>query len=80
MARARRLVSRGDHIVSDLLLLDPAPLPEALGIPVEDWHQTPTSVRQQFLALLKQVDALKTRLHRDSSNSSRPLRRVVTAA
>lgn len=58
--------------MSDLLLLDPAPLPAGLGIPVEDWHQTPTSVQQQFLALLKQVDALEARLHRDSSNSSRP--------
>jgi transposase len=58
--------------VSDLLLLDPAPLPEGLGIPVEDWHQTPTSVRHQFLALLKQVDSLPARLHRASSNSSRP--------
>jgi transposase len=58
--------------VSNLLLLDPAPLPAGLGIPAEDWHQTPTSVRQQFLALLKQIDALKTRLRQDSSNSSRP--------
>ena len=26
-------------------LLDPAPLPEGLGIPAEDWQQTPLSVR-----------------------------------
>lgn len=58
--------------MSDLLLLDPAPLPEGLGIPAEDWHQTPTSVQHQFLALLKQVNALEARLHRNSSNSSRP--------
>src|ERR671922_215826 len=63
--------ARGDRIVSDLLLLDPAPLPEGLGIPAADWHQTPTSVRHQFLALLKRVDALESRLHQDSSNSSR---------
>ena len=58
--------------MSDLLLLDPVPLPEGLGIPAEDWHQTPTSVRHQFLCLLKQVDALEARLNQDSSNSSRP--------
>jgi transposase len=58
--------------VSDLLLLDPAPRPEGLGIPTEDWHQTPTSVRHQFLPLLKQVDALEACLNRNSSNSSRP--------
>jgi transposase len=58
--------------VSDLLLLDPTPLPEGLGIPAEDWRQTPTSVRHQLLALLKQVDSLEARLQRDSSNSSRP--------
>jgi transposase len=58
--------------VSDLLLFDPAPLPEGLGIPAEDWPQTPTSVRHQFLALPKQVDSLEARLHQNSSNSRRP--------
>jgi len=52
--------------------LDPAPLPEGLGIAAEDWQQTPTSVRYQFLSLLKRVEALEARLNRDSSNSSRP--------
>ncbi len=52
----------GDRLVSALLLLDPAPWPEGLGIPAADGHQTPTSVRHQFLALLKQVDALEARL------------------
>jgi transposase len=58
--------------VGDLLGLDPVPLPDGLGIPAEDWHQTPTSVRQHFLALLKRVEALEARVNRDSSNSSRP--------
>jgi transposase len=58
--------------VSDLLQLDPDPLPEGFGIPAEDWHQTPTSVRHQFLSLLKWVDALEAQLHQDSSNPSRP--------
>ena len=58
--------------MSDLLLRDPAPLPEGLGIPAEAWRQTPPSVRHQFLALLKQVDTLEARLHRDSSNASHP--------
>ena len=52
--------------------LDPVPLPEGLGIPTQDWQQTPTSVQHQFLCLLKRVDALEARLNRDSSNSSRP--------
>jgi transposase len=56
--------------VSDLL--DPAPLPEGLGIPAEDWQQTPLSVRLAVLTLLKRLDALEARLHQDSSNSSRP--------
>jgi Family of unknown function (DUF6444) len=51
--------------VSDLCALDPVS-------PPEDWHHTPTSVRQQVLALMKRVEALEARLHRDSSNSSRP--------
>jgi transposase len=58
--------------VSALLLLEPFPLPEGLGIPAEDWQQTPTSVRHQFLSLLKRVEALETRFNQDSSNSSRP--------
>ena len=58
--------------MSDLLLLDPIPLPDGLGIPVEDWQQTPTSVRHQVLSLLKRVDVLEARFHQDSSNSSRP--------
>jgi transposase len=58
--------------VSDPLGLNPIVLPDGLGIPAEDWQQTPTSVQQQFLSLLKRVEALETRLNRDSSNSSRP--------
>jgi len=58
--------------VGDLLGLHPVPLPDGLGIPAADWHPTPTSVRQHFLALLKRVEALEARVHRDSSNSSRP--------
>jgi transposase len=53
-------------------LLAPVPLPEGLGIPAEDWQQTPTSVRHQFLSLLKRVDGREARLHQNSSNSSRP--------
>ena len=41
--------------MSALLLLDPAPLPAGLGIPAEAWHQTPTSVPPQWLALLQPV-------------------------
>ena len=52
--------------------LDPAPLPEGLGISIQDWQQTPTSVRHQFRFLLKRVEALEARLQRDSSSSSRP--------
>ena len=58
--------------MSALLLLDPVPLPDKLGISAEDWHQTPTSVQQHFLSLLKRVETLEARLHQDSSNSSRP--------
>jgi transposase len=58
--------------VSAVLLLDPAPLPDGLGIPAEDWHQTPTSVRHHFLSLLKRVETLEARFNQDSSNSSRP--------
>jgi transposase len=48
------------------------PLPPELGIPESDWQRTPTTVRDEFLSLLKRVDALESRLNRDSSNSSRP--------
>jgi len=48
------------------------PLPPELGIPESDWQRTPATVRDEFLSLLKRVDALESRLHRDSSNSSRP--------
>jgi transposase len=58
--------------VSALLLLDPVPLPDTLGISAEDWHQTPTSVQHHFLSLLKRVETLEARFHQDSSNSSRP--------
>jgi hypothetical protein len=47
-------------------------LPPELGIPESDWQRTPTTVQGEFLSLLKRVDALESRLHRDSSNSSRP--------
>jgi hypothetical protein len=58
--------------VGGLLGLDPVPLPDGIAIPAEDWHQTPTSVRQHFLALLKRVEALEARVNRGSSNFSRP--------
>ena len=58
--------------MSDLFGLHPVAPPDRLGIPAEDWQQTPTSVQQQFLSLLKRVEALEARLHRDSSHSSRP--------
>jgi hypothetical protein len=54
------------------LALQSTPLPPELGIPVSDWQRTPTSVRDEFLSLLKRVDALEARLNRDSSTSSRP--------
>jgi transposase len=52
--------------------LDPAPLPEGLDIPAAEWQQTPLSVRLLVLALLKRLEVLASRLHRASSNSSRP--------
>jgi hypothetical protein len=58
--------------VSAWLRLDPVPLPDGLGIPAEDWHQPPTSVRPHFLALLKRGETLAARFHQDSSTSSRP--------
>ena len=48
------------------------PLPPQLSIPEADWQRTPTTVRDEFLSLLKRVDTLESRLKRDSSNSSRP--------
>ena len=53
-------------------VLDPTPLPEGLGIPTEDWHQTPVSVRLVMRSLLKRLEALEARLTQNSSNSSRP--------
>jgi transposase len=58
--------------VSALLLLDPIPLPAGFGLPAEDGHQPPPSVRHHCLALLKRVATLEARFHQDSSNSSRP--------
>ena len=58
--------------MSAMLLLDPVPFPDTLGIPAEDWQQPPTSVRHHFLSLLKQVETLDARLPQESSNSSRP--------
>jgi transposase len=52
--------------------LDPAPLPEGLGIPATDWQQTPLNVRLVMHTLLPRLESLETRLHQDSSNSSRP--------
>jgi transposase len=56
--------------VSDVL--DPTSLPEGLGIPAADWHQTPVSVRLVLLALLKRLKTLEARLHQHSSHSSQP--------
>src|SRR4029453_5122222 len=47
-------------------------MPEGLGIPVEEWHQTPVSVRLVVLTLLKRLTTLEARLNQNSSNSSRP--------
>ena len=51
---------------------EPMPLPPKPGILASDWQRTPTTVKDEFLSLLKRVDALESRLNRDSSNSSRP--------
>ena len=53
-------------------VLDPTPLPEELGIPAEDWQQTPLSVRLVMRTLLKRLEAFEARLNQNSSNSSRP--------
>lgn len=52
--------------------LDPAPLPEGLGIPTEAWHQPPVRVRLMRLPRLKRLAALAARWPQHSSNSSRP--------
>jgi hypothetical protein len=52
--------------------LAPAPLPDGLDIPAADWQQTLLRVRVLVLTLLKRLEVLETRLHQDSSNSSRP--------
>jgi hypothetical protein len=44
------------------------PLPPELGIPESDWQRTPTTVQDELLSLLKRIDALESRLNRDSSN------------
>jgi transposase len=51
---------------------DPAPLPDGLDLAAADWQQTPLHVRLLVLALLKRLDALESRVHQNSSNSSRP--------
>jgi hypothetical protein len=58
--------------VSDLCVRDPMSPPAGRGVPPEDWRYTPPSVRQPVLTLLKRVEALAARLHRDASTSSRP--------
>jgi hypothetical protein len=58
--------------VSALLLRDPTPLPDGLGLAVEDGHQTPTRGRHDGLALLTRVETCDARVHQDASPSSRP--------
>src|SRR5262249_15442835 len=70
--RDRRTRVRGDRIVSAVLLLDPAPLPEGRSIPAQDGPQTPTRGRPQVLSLLKRVATPEARVTQDASNSSRP--------
>ena len=57
--------------MSDSLEFNPVMLPDGLGIPAEDWQQTPTSM-QQLLSLLKRIEAFAARANRNSSNASRP--------
>ncbi len=52
--------------------LDPTSLPEGLGIPAEDWQQTPHSVQLVVLTLLNRLEGLEARVNQNSSNSSRP--------
>ena len=40
-------------------VLDPAPLPQGLGIAAEDCYQTPESVRLVMLTLLKRLETLE---------------------
>ena len=47
-----------------------APLPEGLGLPAEDWHQTPVRVRLVVLTLLKRLETLEARSNQNSSNST----------
>jgi hypothetical protein len=42
-----------------------------LSIPAADWQQTPTSVQQQFLSLLKRVETLEARVNPNAFHSSR---------
>ena len=49
-------------------VLDPMSLPEGLGIPAEDWHQTPRSIWFVALTLLKRLEALAARVNQNSSN------------
>jgi hypothetical protein len=58
--------------MSDLLGFHPVALPIGLSIPAADWQQTPTSVQQQFLSLLKRVETLEARLNPNASNSNQP--------
>src|SRR5262245_24532391 len=57
-------------LVSDVL--EPTPLPEGLGVSAEDWYQTPVSLRQVMLTVLKRLATLEARLNQNSSTSSRP--------
>jgi hypothetical protein len=57
--------------VSAPLLRAPIPLPDGLGIPAEDWRETPTRVRPPGLSLRQRVEALDARLPRDSSTARR---------
>jgi hypothetical protein len=52
--------------------LDPAPLPEGVGIPTEAWHQPPVSVRLGILTRLKRLEAQEARLTQPSSTARRP--------
>jgi hypothetical protein len=52
--------------------LDPTSLPEGLGLPAEDWHQTLLRVRLVVRTLLNRLEALESRVNQNSSDSSRP--------
>ena len=51
---------------------DAVPRPEGLIIPAAAWQQTPLRVRLFVLTLRKHLDILETRVHQDSTTSSRP--------